>query len=193
MRNNYVMTTVAFAALTVASACSTSSRDSKSTKSLEGHPPRLDMVTQYTTITFEPGESELTKMNKALIKELLMGAHKKKNQIEQIRILSWSDMEYPMTQENKTTSKDILLAGERAEKIRNYIKNDLKETDDIDSYNMARKPSFLSQLFRSDEAMVKETFEVSGTTSSRLADGSLSYTKASKALVIINYKGDEDK
>jgi hypothetical protein len=151
------------------------------------------MVTQYTTITFEPGESELTKMNKALIKELLMGAHKKKNQIEQIRILSWSDMEYPMTQENKTTSKDILLAGERAEKIRNYIKNDLKETDDIDSYNMARKPSFLSQLFRSDEAMVKETFEVSGTTSSRLADGSLSYTKASKALVIINYKGDEDK
>ena len=148
--------------------------------------------THYTTVEFNKGKAGLTEESKAHLNELCLRAHNSRKQIEEIRILAWADKEYPNKVESKTKNKDVILASERAQKIRDYLEEDLKEENDIDAYNMAKRPDLLSKLLRNDEYDVKEAFETSGTTATRLADGSTSYTKASKAIVIVDYEGDED-
>lgn len=148
--------------------------------------------THYTTIVFPKGRSNLDSLSKQNLKALASRAHKNKKPIEEIRILAWSDTEYPDKITGKASTKDIILASERAQKIKSYLEDDLKEMDDIDSYNMAKRPNLLAKLLQNDEYDVKEAFETSGATASKLPDGSVSYTKASKALVIIDYEGEED-
>lgn len=152
-------------------------------------PPVLG--THYTTIEFEEGNTQLTKESKKQIADLIAKAYESDYDIEDIRILAWADKEYPEGKE-KATTEDIQLASERAREIREYLEEELQETEDIDSFNMARRPDFLSKFFKNDEFKVKKSYEQSGPTASKLPDGSVSYTKASKALVIIDYKKDEE-
>lgn len=146
----------------------------------------------YTTLVFNKGKSQLNTDSKEHLKALAIRAHKNQKPIEEIRILAWADQEYPDNGEVKSKNSDVILAGERAQKIRDFLEEDLKEENDIDAYNMAKRPDLLSKLLRNDEYDVKEAFETIGTTSTRLPDGSVSYTKASKAIVIVDYEGDED-
>lgn len=148
--------------------------------------------TRYTTIFFEKGRASLDSVSKQHLKDLASRAHKEKKEINEIRILAWADKEYPDKVTGKTSEKDVKLASQRAQKIRNYLEADLKEQEDIDSYNMAKRPDLLSKVFQNDEYKIKEAFETSGATGEKLPDGSVSYTKASKAIVIIDYEGDED-
>lgn len=149
--------------------------------------------THYTTLIFNKGKSQLSADNKEHLKALASRAHKNKKPIEEIRILAWADHEYPQNSDGKKSkNSDVILASERGQKIRDFLEEDLKEENDIDAYNMAKRPDLLSKLLRDDEYDVKEAFETTGTTSTRLADGSVSYTKASKAIVIVDYEGDED-
>lgn len=147
--------------------------------------------THYTTVVFLKGQKSLSSSDKKNLTDLASKAHESDKRIDEIRILAWPDKEYPDPKTQPSTS-DIQLASERAQEIRNYLEDELKETGDIDSFNMARRPDFLSKLLKDDEFKVKEAFQESGATASKLPDGSVSYTKASKALVIIDYEGDDD-
>lgn len=149
------------------------------------------MGTHYTTVVFPKGQKTLSSSDKKNLTDLAAKAHESDRRIDEIRILAWPDKEYPDPKTQPSTS-DIQLASERAQEIRNYLEDELKETGDIDSFNMARRPDFLSKLLKDDEFKVKEAFQESGATASKLPDGSVSYTKASKALVIIDYEGDDD-
>lgn len=187
-----VSLTLASMSLLFATGCSSSAKKkSVESKTTEVEKP-LVPGTHYTTIVFRPGKANLDSVSKENIRELTVKAHKQKKPIEEIRILAWSDKEYPDDVQEKASTKDIILATERAQKIKDFLEEDLKETDDIDAYNMAKRPNLVSKLFRNDEYEVKEAFESSGATGSKLPDGSVSYTKASKALVIIDYEGKED-
>lgn len=148
--------------------------------------------TEYTTVFFNKGRASLDSLSKQHLKDLISNAHKTRKEIEEIRILTWADKEYPDKVKGKASTSDIILASERAQKIRDYLELDLKEMEDIDSYNMAKRPNLMSKLLQNDEYKVKEAFESSGATGDKLPDGSVSYTKASKAIVIIDYEGDED-
>lgn len=188
-----VSLTLASMSLIFATGCSTPIAKKKSEeKQITEVKKPLVPGTHYTTIVFREGKSYLDSVSKDNLRSLASKAHKEKKEIEEIRVLAWSDKEYPDKVEGKASTKDIILASERAQKIKDYLENDLKETDDIDAYNMAKRPNLVSKLFRNDEYDVKEAFEKSGTTGSKLPDGSVSYTKASKALVIIDYEGSED-
>jgi hypothetical protein len=184
---------VASLSLIFASGCSSPDAKKKSLSATEAPETEIRKIpgTQYTTILFREGKSSLDSVNKELLKDLMAKAHKDKRKIEEIRILAWSDSEYPNEPE-KAPKKEISLASDRAQKIRDYLEEHLHEMNDIDAYNMAKRPNLISTLFRNDEFDVKKAFEQSGATSSKLPDGSLSYTKASKALVIIDYEGNED-
>jgi hypothetical protein len=187
-----VSLTLASLSLIFATGCSSSAKKiSVESKTAEIEKPHIP-GTHYTTIVFRPGKANLDSISKESIKKLAKKAHEQKRPIEEIRILAWSDKEYPDEVQKKASTKDIILATERAQKIKDYLEEDLKETDDIDAYNMAKRPNLISKLFRNDEYDVKEAFESSGATGSKLPDGSVSYTKASKALVIIDYEGKED-
>lgn len=148
--------------------------------------------TEYTTVFFNKGRASLDTLSKQHLKDLISNAHKTRKEINEIRILTWADKEYPDKVNGKASTSDIILASERAQKIRDYLELDLKEMEDIDSYNMAKRPNLMSKLLQNDEFKVKEAFESSGATGDKLPDGSVSYTKASKAIVIIDYEGDED-
>ena len=148
--------------------------------------------THYTNVVFDKGKSNLSEASKKHLKVLASRAYQNGKPIKEIKILAWSDEEYPNKVKKKASTNDIILASERARKIRTYLEEDLNESDDIDSFNMAKRPDLVSKLFRDDEYDVKTAFEQSGATGSCLDDGSVSYTKASKALVIIDYEGDED-
>lgn len=178
-----------FLSIFIAAGCSS---DNKATYADTSKKTPEIIGTQYTTIVFDEGKSTLSRNDKKQLQKLADKAHDDKREIDEIRILAWSDKEYPEPDKKKASEQEILLAANRAQAIKNFLEEDLNEYEDIDAYNMARRPDFLSKLLRDDEFSVKEAFEGSGATGTKLADGKTSYSKASKALVIIDYEGDED-
>lgn len=190
----FVSLALASLSLVFAAGCTSPSAKKKSVETAQAKEEKVPAVsgTYYTTVIFDKGKSSLSEASKNHLKELAARAHKRGKPIEEIKILAWSDKEYPDKVKGKASTGDIILASERAQKIKNYLEDDLKESDDIDAFNMAKRPDLVSKLFRDDEYDVKTAFEQTGTTGTRLDDGSVSYTKASKALVIIDYEGDED-
>lgn len=194
--NARMFVSLAFASLSLvfAAGCSTPNAKKKSVEGTKAQEAKVSAVsgTYYTTIIFTKGKSSLTQKSKDHLKELAALAHKDGKPIEDIKILAWADKEYPDKTKSNAATRDIILASERAQKIKSYLEEDLKESEDIDAYNMARRPNLIAKLLHNEEYDVKKAFEQSGTTASRLDDGSVSYTKASKALVIIDYEGDED-
>lgn len=194
--NSRMLISLALASLSLvfAAGCTSPSAKKKSVKATETKEAQVPAIsgTHYTTLIFDKGKSSLSETSKEHLRSLAARAHKAGKPIEEIKVLAWSDKEYPDKVKGKASTGDIILASERAQEIRNYLEVDLKESEDIDSFNMARRPDLISKLFQDDEFEVKSAFEQSGATASRLDDGSVSYTKASKALVIIDYEGDED-
>lgn len=194
--NSRMFVSLALASLSLifSAGCTSPSAKKKSVKATEAKEAQVPAIsgTHYTTLVFDKGKSSLSETSKEHLKALAARAHKAGKPIEEIKVLAWSDKEYPDKVKGKASTGDIILASERAQKIKSYLEEDLKESDDIDAFNMARRPDLISKLLRDDEYDVKSAFEQSGATASRLDDGSVSYTKASKALVIIDYEGDED-
>lgn len=189
MKQSGMLLLMAVMTLVITMACAVIPQGKQAEESMAAEQKKIPFVmgTHYTTLTFNKGESSLSKKDKKLLESLDKKARKFKKPINEIRILAWSDKEYPGP-ENRHSYYDIQLASERAKEIKSYLEEELKETEDIDSYNMARRPDFVSKLLRDDEYIVKEAFEQSGTTASKLPDGSTSFTKTSKALVIIDYE-----
>lgn len=181
-----------FLVIILAAGCSTADKNKSEIATDPGKKAPEVIGTQYTTIVFDKGKSTLSRHDKKLLNKFAEKAHKDDRKIDEIRILAWADEEYPEPKKKAASEKEIVLASNRALVIKDYLEEDLDEYEDIDSYNMARRPDFLSKLLRDDEYDVKLAFESSGATSTKLADGSVSYSKASKALVIIDYEGDED-
>lgn len=179
-----------FFVMTFFAGCSSNDQN-KSELADTNQKPEL-IGTHYTTVVFEKGKTTLSRNDKEQLNKLADKAHNDKREIDEIRILAWSDEEYPDPSQKKAPQSEIILAANRAHEIKEYFEQDLEEYEDIDAYNMARRPDFLSKLLRNDEYFVKEAFEGSGATGTKLANGKTSYSKASKALVIIDYEGDED-
>lgn len=194
--NSRMMVSLALASMSLvfAAGCSSTAAKKKPDPATAATEAKATAVpgTLYTTVVFGKGKSYLDPVSKENLKELTTKAHRSKKPIDEIRILAWADKEYPDKVTGRSSTGDIILASERAQKIKDYLENNLEEKDDIDAYNMAKRPNIMSKVLQNDEFEVKEAFESSGATGSKLPDGSISYTKASKALVIIDYEGDED-
>lgn len=185
-----MMLSVVMAGLFFVSGCGTTRMTDSSGKQKqeEARVKPIEGV-HYTTVVFDKGESTLENMSRKDLTKLVKKAQRQKFPIEEIRILAWSDTEYPDKLTAESSPEDIEIASKRALKIKDFLKNKLKDANEIDSYNMAKRPDLLSKLLRNDEYKVKEAFETTGATASKLPDGSISYTKASKAIVIIDYEG----
>jgi hypothetical protein len=135
----------------------------------------------YVAISFDKGNSKLDEADKASIKELLQHVS-----FTKVRILSWADKEYPDNSHMKARAPEILLAEDRSQEVENYLRKELKPQLRIETFNMAKRPGNLEKLFKTSDYQMKESFEQSGTTGIELEDGTLSYTKASKAIIIID-------
>lgn len=142
----------------------------------------------YTAVEFPKGKSDLTEMNKKYLRDFARKAEQSGREIEEIKVLAWSDKEYPGETKSQATVKDVILANARANTIREYIRKDLNTRSEIDVFNMAKKPDLFSSLTQGQDYRVKEDIEQSGVSATRLPSGQTSYTKAGKVLVIIDYK-----
>jgi hypothetical protein len=142
----------------------------------------------YTALQFSRGRSVLTDANKKYLNELARKATRTGREISEIKILAWADREYPGKKNEKAKTRDVILANERANVIREFIRDDLKTREPIDVFNMAKKPGILDQITKDEEYRVKQDVAQSGVSATRLPSGETSYTKAGKVLVIIDYK-----
>lgn len=177
-----------FISLTV--SCANQTKERLESRSVAASVPAVE-GTHYAALQFDEGKATLSEENKRELNRLAQRATKDGREIEDIKILSWADKEYPQTTD-KPSSKEVKLAKERAAKIKTYLEEDLHSQDDIMSFNMAKRPTAAAEVFKNDDWVLKEAFEKSGATGARLPDGSMSYTKASKALVIIDYKDNQN-
>lgn len=143
--------------------------------------------THYTTIEFKKGTTKLTEASKVNLNSLTTRAHRSGREIDEIKVLAWADQEYP-DKVHKAPTREVILAKERANNIKKYLSKELHESEDIEAFNMAKRPNLVSKLFKNEDYDVKEAFEQTGATGTRLNDGSVSYSKASKAIVIIDYE-----
>lgn len=142
----------------------------------------------YTAVQFSRGRSVLTDDNKRFLNELARKANRTGKEISEIKILAWADREYPGRKNERAKTRDVILANERANVIRQFIRDDLKSREPIDVFNMAKKPGLLDQITKDEEYRVKQDVAQSGVSATRLPSGETSYTKAGKVLVIIDYK-----
>lgn len=164
--------------------------NAKSDKDFVGSSPTVNTISgnRYTTIEFPEGVSKLNKKIKQELRIFSLQSRESGQLIDEIKILAWADTEYPNKKETKASPQNVILASERAHNIKAYLKEELRERNEMNAYNMAKRPGLFSQMTKNDEYKMKDAFEKSGTTGSTLSDGSISYTKASKVLVIIDYE-----
>lgn len=133
---------------------------------------------------FDAGQSALTDGQKKDIASFVQEA-KQKGKIKEIKVLAWSDQEYPVA-EQKLSKAEIDKAKNRAQEIRKYLKNELKVSS-VDSYNMAERPNGLEKLFKTGDAKVKNTME-SGGAAPTTSDGTGLFglkAQASKAVIMV--------
>lgn len=136
---------------------------------------------QYVTVTFEKGKTKLDQSSKEQIEELFRGA-----KFSKVRVLTWADREYPDRNNKEARAPEIILADDRGEEVENFLKKEIKRDLSVESFNMAKRPGIIEKLMKTSDFQMKDSFEKSGTTGTQLDDGKVSYTKASKAIIIID-------
>ncbi len=140
----------------------------------------------FITVEFEHGQSNLSLKNLENLKKVARMADQSRRSIDDIKVLAWSDKEYPKESEKISVSQ-VILAKERGSIIKNYLEKELKFTEKIDAINMAKRSRSSSGVFTTREDDIKNALESSGPTTTKNKYGKLSYSKASKAIVIIDY------
>lgn len=138
----------------------------------EATPPHQTEVGEpgeYVVVEFPPGKDRLLESEKQKIRELQRAAEGR-NDVQAIKVLAWSDQEYPVQGSAQPSAAEQKLAEDRGRAIRDFLKKDLGSQKDIDTHNMARQPGVFAQVFASEEM------------------GIVSENKDSKAVIVITYE-----
>lgn len=142
-----------------------------------------------TAIVFDEGQKTLSPDGEHNLELFAARARRNKRHIEAVKILAWADMEYP-GEAGRAHPREIILAKERAQEIKEFLRDKMKEME-IHSFNMAKRPGTLSSITKNEEFALKRAIEEMGPTATKLDNGELSYSKASKAIIIVEYKDDK--
>ena len=142
---------------------------------------------EYVIIRFSKGIGTLTTTDKSKLRKLASEApHRGK--IAKFEVLAWADREYP-TEGQKATNTETRLAEDRASTIKVYLKKDLNTTENVDAHNMAKRPGMFSEVFRSTDYKLKNTFETTGAAPGD-HDNAVEKleSKASRAVVLVKFE-----
>lgn len=144
-------------------------------------------ASKYVLVDFAPGQTQLSAAAKTSIRRLT--AEAPENAVDEIKVLAWADKEYPANG-TKPTRSDIALADDRADSVKNFIREDLNYDVDVDNHNMAKRPSTLAQVMTTDDYGIKSTFEHTGqiAVNPTSRDQIFVGKKASKALVLVKFE-----
>jgi len=141
-------------------------------------------VNLMARVEFEQGSDQLTAVSKKRISRALAQAQTL-GTVNQVKVLSWGDQEYPSAGKKKLSDSQKALAARRSEAVRKYMRT-INGDDrlDIYDYNMAKRPNPVSEFFKTSDARVKDSMEAAGVaTTDHKREKS---RRASSSLVIIN-------
>lgn len=133
-----------------------------------------------TEIKFDRQTANISGKDRDHLKELHNKALKK-GQIEEIKVISWGDQEYPSVHEKKLSEEQEKLVEKRNATLKNYLKT-IEDKAEVETISMASRPSTLNKWFSSDDARIKKSLETAGipnTDTTVKVPG-----KASKSIVI---------
>lgn len=135
-------------------------------------------------IAFEVGKTDLKPEELTELREVVNQA-KANGQIDEIKVIAWADREYP-AEGTTAPNQQVKLAEERADKIKRYLKKELKVSD-VAVYNMAKRPNALQELMNTQTAKVKNTMETTGAAPTSKEDTGVFGLKGktSEALVLV--------
>lgn len=137
-------------------------------------------------VSFDKNSDKLTDFQKTEIRTAVSDASQK-GKIDEVKILAWSDKEYP-TENKKQTKEEIGLAKNRIKHLKSFLKDELK-VKDVDTYNMAERPNAFEKTFNTSDAKVKNTTESSGGAPTEGNTGLFDLkAQASKGVVMIFMK-----
>lgn len=123
----------------------------------EGAAANLVGASQVESIKFDEGQINLTIDEKKELREAIAQTGVKN--IDEIKILVWSDHDYP-TAGKEASEADVTLAEKRGEAIKSYLKD--LNVSDVDVHNMAQKPTEISRFFKTDDYELKSATEATG-------------------------------
>lgn len=133
-----------------------------------------------TEITFLREKATITKQAQEEIRSLYQKA-KARGKIDEVKVITWGDQEYPSVHEKKLSQKQLNLVNKRNDALENYI-DELTNGADVETFSMAERPGALNRLFSSEDAEIKKSLETAGipnTDTTVKVPG-----KASKSVVI---------
>lgn len=138
-------------------------------------------------VSFDEGSAALTEDTKKELRNKISEA-KQTNKIDELKIASWADREYP-SKDTKASKSEVELAKKRGENLKSFVKDELK-VGDVSTYNMTERPNPLQKFFRTGQAKVKNAMEASGAAPRTEKETGVFGTKAkaSKAVIMIYYE-----
>lgn len=147
-------------------------------------PPEVRAASQLLSayvskVEFSPTSKDLSDAEKARIRETLVNA-KAAGKIDDIKVAVWADHGYPSSRAKHLPKDQRVLAEERGDIIKKYIKDELK-MGDVKIYNMAERPNSFQDFFNTSDSKVKNALERNGVTQG----GILAKDSASKAVIMV--------
>lgn len=141
----------------------------------------------FSEVKFNSGDMNLTDDQKKDIAQAVSTA-RQKGEVEKVKVLAWSDKEYPQ-REVKYAKSDVDLASNRLDQISSYLKDSL-DIGTVHTFNMAERPNKLQKMLDTKDAKVKARTEAEGAAPSTSEETGIFGLKgqSSKALVLIFLK-----
>ena len=138
----------------------------------------------FVDIEFSKGSSELDEQANATISALLNRA-RAAGPLQDVKVLSWADDEYPSASRKKLSSAERRLANSRTRAIEKHIKS-LQSDVKVDGHNMAERPNAFSRWFNTTDARFKRSLVAAGLPTT--ADEAMVTGRASHAVVLVTLK-----
>ena len=138
----------------------------------------------FVDVEFSKGSSELDEQAGATVAALLNRA-RAAGPLQDVKVLSWADEEYPSASRKKLSSTERKLANSRTRAIEKHIKS-LKYEVKVDGHNMAERPNAFSRWFNTTDARFKRSLVAAGLPTT--ADEPMVTGRASHAVVLVTLK-----
>ncbi|OYZ21198.1 MAG: hypothetical protein B7Y39_09680 [Bdellovibrio sp. 28-41-41] len=135
-----------------------------------------------TELKFKKGSSELSVDSKTKLKKLLSNISKERK-VDEIKLITWSDEEYPSEDQDELLEGQQILVRQRNARIKNFIRDQRKVETDIEMVSMAERSGKLSELWGDADARMKKSLEAAGIPNTD--DKEKGTAKASRSIVML--------
>ena len=137
-----------------------------------------------TEFKFRKGKQNLVAADVARLRKFLEEA-KTHGEIAELKVISWSDMEYPSVHTKKLSQSQRKLAGGRGAEIKKLV-HEYDPGLKIEEFNMAERPNALGEWMGTANSRIKKSLEVAGIPNT---DTSVKTpAKSSRSMILVMLK-----